>query len=66
MTQPRLERELSDGSRHVVELAVPQLRVGRREDSDLVIAHSSVSRQETDMTSWISKTRTARSSTISP
>ena len=40
MTQLRLERELSDGSRHVVELAVHQLRVGRREDSDLVIAHS--------------------------
>ena len=45
MTQPRLERELPDGSRQVVELTVPDLRVGRRADSDLQIVHKSVSRE---------------------
>ena len=45
MTQPCLERKLPDGSRQVVELTVPELRVGRRPDSDLQIVHKSVSRE---------------------
>ena len=45
MTHSRLEGELSDRGRQVVELTVPELVVGRRADSALVLNDAHVSRQ---------------------
>ena len=46
----RLERELHDGSQHVVELTAPEVSVGRREDCALVLNHAHVSRQRPTIT----------------
>ena len=45
MTHSRLEGELPDTGRQVVELTVPELVVGRRRDSSLVLDDAHVSRQ---------------------